>query len=58
MPIVKIKNRETIIKLLLLKYSIEDKNIHRLKKIKEWLKFILVILFFKYSFNKNQLWHF
>jgi hypothetical protein len=35
MPIVKIKNKENIIKLLFLKYEKADKNIHKLKKIKE-----------------------
>ena len=35
-PIVKIKNRETINKLLVLKYSKADNNIQKLKKIKEW----------------------
>ena len=35
-PIHKIKNKLNINKLLFFKYSIADKNIHKLKKIKEW----------------------
>ena len=34
--ISEIKNRETINKLLVLKYSKADNNIQKLKKIKEW----------------------
>ena len=35
-PMLKIKSKEIINKLLLLKYSKADKNIQILKKINEW----------------------